>query len=92
MCNLPQEIFEQRALHERALRMRRVPHAWSGASLITAYHNSGGDVDMEWALTEMVRRGRQVPGGSCGNWGACGAGINTAAGDYLAARELTAAE
>lgn len=26
---------------------------------------------------EMVRRGRQVPGGACGHWGACGAGIST---------------
>lgn len=41
-----------------------------GASLITAYHNAGGEVDMEWALSEMVRRGKQVPGGTCGNWGA----------------------
>lgn len=47
-----------------------------GASLITAYHNAGGEVDMEWALSEMVRRGKQVPGGACGNWGACGAGLS----------------
>ena len=52
-------------------------HVMVGAALITAYHNAGGAVDMEWALAEMVRRGRQVPGGSCGNWGACGAAIST---------------
>lgn len=52
-------------------------HIMVGASLITAYKNAGGDVDMEWALSEIVRRGKQVPGGACGNWGACGAGIST---------------
>lgn len=29
------------------------------------------------ALHEMISRGRQVPGGVCGFWGACGAGIST---------------
>ena len=29
------------------------------------------------ALTEMMNRGRNVPGGACGFWGACGAGIST---------------
>lgn len=52
-------------------------HIMVGASLITAYKNAGGQVDMEWALAEMIRRGKQVPGGACGNWGACGAGIST---------------
>jgi len=52
-------------------------HIMVGASLITAYHNAGGDVDMAWALSEIVRRGKQVPGGACGNWGACGAAIST---------------
>lgn len=52
-------------------------HIMVGASLITAYKNAGGDVDLEWALAEIIRRGKQVPGGACGNWGACGAGIST---------------
>lgn len=52
-------------------------HVMVGASIITAYKNAGGDVDLPWALTEMVRRGKQIPGGACGNWGACGAGIST---------------
>ncbi len=33
-------------------------------------------MDLPWALSEMVRRGKQVPGGACGNWGACGAAIS----------------
>lgn len=51
-------------------------HAMVGAALLTAYKNAGGDVDLLQTLPEMIRRGRQVPGGVCGNWGACGAGIS----------------
>ncbi len=52
-------------------------HVMVGAALLTAYKNAGGDIDLEHALTEMLRRGRNVPGGSCGFWGACGAGISS---------------
>lgn len=52
-------------------------HVMVGASLLTAYHNAGGEVNLKPALDEMVRRAKQVPGGACGNWGACGAGIST---------------
>ena len=51
-------------------------HVMVGASLLTAYKNAGGDIDLEKALTEMYSRGRSVPGGACGFWGACGAGIS----------------
>ena len=56
-------------------------HVMVGAALLTAYHNAGGTVELEKALTEMYRRGKEVPGGTCGFWGACGAGIS--AGMYL---------
>ena len=52
-------------------------HVMVGAALLTAYKNSGGDIDLESALKEMMSRGRSVPGGACGFWGACGAGIST---------------
>ena len=52
-------------------------HIMVGASLLTAFKNAGGDVDLEAALPEMIARGRNVPGGACGFWGACGAGIST---------------
>lgn len=32
--------------------------------------------ELKEALGEMVRRGKSVPGGACGFWGACGAGIS----------------
>jgi hypothetical protein len=52
-------------------------HVMVGAALLTAYRNAGGEVDLPSALTEMTRRGRSVPGGACGFWGACGAGISS---------------
>lgn len=56
-------------------------HIMVGAALLTAYKNAGGDLDLIKALDEMNKRGKQVPGGVCGFWGACGAGIST--GIYL---------
>ncbi len=52
-------------------------HVMVGAALLTAYHNAGGDIMLEAALSEIYRRGQQVPGGACGFWGACGAGVST---------------
>lgn len=52
-------------------------HVMVGAALLTAYKNAGGDIDLPAALAEILSRGRQIPGGACGFWGACGAGIST---------------
>ena len=52
-------------------------HVMVGAALLTAYHNAGGTIDLHDALMEMMKRGRAVPGGACGFWGACGAGISS---------------
>lgn len=59
-------------------------HSIVGAALLTAYYNAGGEIgnednpmSLEEALHEMMRRSREVPGGACGFWGACGAGIST---------------
>ncbi len=51
-------------------------HIMVGSALLTAYKNAGGKIDLQKALIEMQSRGRQVPGGACGFWGACGAGIS----------------
>ena len=51
-------------------------HIMVGSALLTAYRNAGGGIDLEKALFEMQERGREVPGGACGFWGACGAGIS----------------
>ena len=52
-------------------------HVMVGAALLTAYKNAGGDIDLSTALIEMMNRGKSVPGGACGFWGACGAGISS---------------
>lgn len=57
-------------------------HVMVGAALLTAYKNAGGVLDLTQALREMYNRGKAVPGGACGFWGACGAGIS--AGQFMA--------
>ncbi len=52
-------------------------HVMVGTALLTAYKNAGGKIDLTEALPEMIKRGKTVPGGACGFWGACGAGIST---------------
>lgn len=52
-------------------------HIMVGSALLTAYKNAGGDIDLSKALSEMQARGKKVPGGACGFWGACGAGVST---------------
>ncbi len=57
-------------------------HIMVGSALLTAYKNAGGDIDLKKSLEEMQKRGKQVPGGACGFFGACGAGVS--AGIYVA--------
>ena len=57
-------------------------HVMVGAALLTAYKNAGGEVELEKALHEIYQRGKAVPGGACGFWGACGAGVS--AGQFVA--------
>lgn len=85
----PVEILEQ--LMDQPFCHMHGPehHSMVGAALLTAYYNAGGQIggagpdgkqsgmSLEEALHEMMRRGREVPGGACGFWGACGAGIST---------------
>lgn len=52
-------------------------HTMVGASLLTAYKNAGGDIDLQRALHVMLDRGSKVPGGICGFWGSCGAAVSS---------------
>lgn len=56
-------------------------HAAVPCVLLTAYRNCGGELDLPAALRTALQRGKQVTGGACGYWGACGAAIG--AGIYL---------
>jgi len=51
-------------------------HVLIGSALLTAYHNSGGKIHLPEALKVMRQRGSQLPGGICGLWGNCGAGVS----------------
>lgn len=53
-----------------------IHHVLGGSALLTAYHNASGKLDLPYALVEMISRGKQIPGGACGSWGACGASIS----------------
>lgn len=52
-------------------------HIMVGCALITAYFNAGGSINLDEAISEMLQRGKGVPGGACGFWGACGAAVST---------------
>ena len=56
-------------------------HFIVGASLICAYSNTYGGVDLENALNAVISRGKKVPGGFCGMAGCCGAAVS--AGIFL---------
>lgn len=48
-------------------------HVLDGAAILTAFANAGGSIDLKKALVELVKRGSQMPGATCGQWGVCGA-------------------
>ena len=48
-------------------------HVLDGAAILTAYYNAGGQIELEPSLNEMMKRGLQMPGATCGMWGVCGA-------------------
>lgn len=52
-------------------------HIMVGSALLCAYKNAGGNIDLREALLQMQSRGRRVPGGACGFWGACGAAVSS---------------
>ena len=52
-------------------------HVMVGSALLAAYKNAGGEIDIGKALLEMQARGKKVPGGACGFWGACGAAVSS---------------
>ena len=54
-------------------------HILDGACFLTALHRAGVPFDLEAALDEMVARGSKMPGGTCGQWGMCGAAASVGA-------------
>ena len=50
-------------------------HALVAMALLAAYVNAGGNLDLAAAVEKAAERGGAVPGGICGMWGSCGAGV-----------------
>lgn len=48
-------------------------HVLDGAALLTTFYNAGGNIDLSVSLNELMKRGLQMPGATCGMWGVCGA-------------------
>ena len=48
-------------------------HILDGASLLVAYKNAGGEIDLEQALDRLMAEELRMPGAMCGLWGICGA-------------------
>ena len=80
ICKAPLTYLEEDEIMECAICRKNEPsktRCIHGHYVCSDCHNAGGEVDMEKALKEMYSRGKAVPGGSCGFWGACGAGVST---------------
>ncbi len=48
-------------------------HILDGASILVAYKNAGGNIDIDKALEKLMAEGLRMPGAMCGLWGICGA-------------------
>ena len=68
------ELLEAAMVHPAVSMHGPEHHAIVPGVLVAAARNSGRDVPVG-AIAEALRRGAKVPGGWCGFYGACGAGI-----------------
>ena len=53
---------------------------------MTAFYNAGGKIELQTSLNELVKRGLQMPGATCGMWGVCGA-VSSLGALYLLSKE-----
>ena len=69
----PAEIFQHIANQDFVRIHGPEHHILDGAAILTAFYNAGGDIDLAKSLEELMCRGMQMPGATCGQWGVCGA-------------------
>ncbi len=69
----PVEIFNDIAKQDFMRIHGPEHHVLDGAAVLTAFYNAGGSINLSESLQEIVRRGMQMPGATCGQWGVCGA-------------------
>ena len=72
----PYEVFMQ-IIGDGKLRIHDFKHHVAvGAALLAAHRNAGTNIDLEFMLAEMRKRGSRIPPGSCGLMGNCGAAVS----------------
>ncbi|MGN0300398.1 MAG: DUF5714 domain-containing protein [Lachnospiraceae bacterium] len=69
----PVRIFYNMAKKEYVSIHGPEHHVLDGASLLVAYKNAGGEIDIDRALEQLMAEGLRMPGAMCGLWGICGA-------------------
>ncbi len=69
----PIEIFKNIAKSDFVRMHGPEHHVLDGAAILTAFYNAGGKIDLQNSLYELMKRGLQMPGATCGLWGVCGA-------------------
>lgn len=69
----PVKIFRNIAKNEYISIHGPEHHILDGASILVAYKNAGGDIDLDAALAKLMNEGLRMPGAMCGLWGICGA-------------------
>lgn len=69
----PVRIFKEIANKEYINIHGPEHHILDGASLLVAYKNAGGDINLDEALEKIKEEGLRMPGAMCGLWGVCGA-------------------
>ncbi|SNX54273.1 DUF5714 domain-containing protein [Thermoanaerobacterium sp. RBIITD] len=70
----PMEIVENIMADSRIPMHGPEHHALVPAAIVTAYKNLTGKASDD-DIIETINRGKEVPGGVCGYYGACGAGV-----------------
>ena len=68
----PVHIFKKIARKEYISIHGPEHHILDGASLLVAYKNAGGNIDIDNALEKLMSEGLRMPGAMCGLWGICG--------------------
>lgn len=69
----PVEIFNSIASKEYMSIHGPEHHILDGASILVAYKNAGGHINLDEALQRLSYEGLRMPGAMCGLWGICGA-------------------
>lgn len=69
----PVKIFKNIAKNDYMNMHGPEHHVLDGASILVAYKNAGGDINLDAALDKLMYEGLRMPGAMCGLWGICGA-------------------